>query len=332
MTDNINLLKEKMFAKIASSENAHIKHLQIDEDDLTISEKYSCLEKLFEDKPSIFLERYYIYLDKKDIILFEKCKNLSMVEHYINQIKSNHLLKQNPKLKKYALKNKYYKILEKLIEEGDYFSDYEMKKRDPLLYDQMVGQYLDEAEITENAKLSSPNSFADNLINQLESINNDEHYDKQLENEKCITEEYDSDDSEGTTLDNDMTEEFDIKTILRKEFTAIMHQRFLEGLDDFNYGDYKYDHDPKLLEIINRDKEDAYFDEDDNNEDSDDMDTLSNHDNCLKRDTLSNDDNCLKEDTLSNDVYESYKDEIFIKNDNLNNEKIDHFKNNVFRT
>lgn len=39
-----------------------------------------------------------------------------------------------------------YMALQKLIEEDSYFSEVEMMKRNPLLYDQLIGQYLSEKE------------------------------------------------------------------------------------------------------------------------------------------------------------------------------------------
>ena len=37
--------------------------------------------------------------------------------------------------------------MKELSDKGSYFSDEEMKHRDPLLYEQMVGQYLTEEDV-----------------------------------------------------------------------------------------------------------------------------------------------------------------------------------------
>ena len=44
--------------------------------------------------------------------------------------------------------------MKKLESQGSYFSDSEMKHRDPLLYDQLIGQYLTDEEAAEKVDRS----------------------------------------------------------------------------------------------------------------------------------------------------------------------------------
>lgn len=44
------------------------------------------------------------------------------------------------------IKNRRFEALKKLITEGSYFSEEEMRKRNPLLYEQLIGQFLTEEE------------------------------------------------------------------------------------------------------------------------------------------------------------------------------------------
>lgn len=45
-----------------------------------------------------------------------------------------------------CIKNRRFDALKKMVTEGTYFSEEEMRKRNPLLYEQLVGQYLSEEE------------------------------------------------------------------------------------------------------------------------------------------------------------------------------------------
>ena len=45
----------------------------------------------------------------------------------------------NERTNQTKIRNRRYEAMKELLSKGDYFSDDEMKRRDPLLYDQMVG-------------------------------------------------------------------------------------------------------------------------------------------------------------------------------------------------
>ncbi|KTG43852.1 hypothetical protein cypCar_00028542 [Cyprinus carpio] len=51
------------------------------------------------------------------------------------------------------------------------------------------------------------------------------------------------------------------KAMLREEFLSPMHQRFLDGKDDFNYSEVDENPDYDNLNILSCDAEERYFDE-----------------------------------------------------------------------
>ena len=66
---------------------------------------------------------------------------------------------------------------------GEYFSDEEMKKRDPLLYEEMIGQFL-TAEDTANMsqKLMGENvQLSHLLLRHLQVMQNNEMYQQQID-------------------------------------------------------------------------------------------------------------------------------------------------------
>lgn len=59
-----------------------------------------------------------------------------------------------------------------------------------------------------------------------------------------------------------------------------MHQRFLDGKDkDFNYSEVDDNPDYDNLDIVSRDAEDKYFDEDDEEEEEDEMENDDEEEN-----------------------------------------------------
>ena len=68
--------------------------------------------------------------------------------------------------------------MKRLVSEKEYFSDHEMKARDPLLYEEMVGQHLTEDEVMEQAQDSNM-ELSNVLFKHIESIHNNELYAKQ---------------------------------------------------------------------------------------------------------------------------------------------------------
>uniref|UniRef100_A0A8C1LVZ6 Coiled-coil domain containing 97 n=1 Tax=Cyprinus carpio TaxID=7962 RepID=A0A8C1LVZ6_CYPCA len=112
--------------------------------------------------------------------------------------------------------------------------------QEPLLYEQYIRQYLSE-EILQRSE-------EERLIqNRLE---------EEQEREHCAAEESEEEDRQTEWEPN--AEE---KAMLREEFLSPMHQRFLDGKDDFNYSEVDENPDYDNLNILSCDAEERYFDE-----------------------------------------------------------------------
>lgn len=78
--------------------------------------------------------------------------------------------------------------------EGQYFSEEQMRGRDPLLYEQYVGQYLSEEEILERSEenmRNGPKGLADLLINSYQEKLIQNRLEEEQEMEQCAVEESD---------------------------------------------------------------------------------------------------------------------------------------------
>lgn len=81
-----------------------------------------------------------------------------------------------------------------LSAEGQYFSEEQMRVRDPLLYEQYIGQYLSEEEIlqrSEEAMKNGPGGLADLLINSYQEKLIQNRLEEEQEREQCAVEESD---------------------------------------------------------------------------------------------------------------------------------------------
>lgn len=158
---------------------------------------------------------------------------------------------------------------------GEYFSDEQMRFRAPLLYEQYIGQYLTPEELSARTpapqapRPGSPSTPAYPLSDLLfQSYQERELQQKLLrqqeEEEACLEEEEDSDE-EDQSSDKDSESwvpDSEERLILREEFTSRMHQRFLDGKDGgFDYSTVDDNPDFDNLDIVSRDEEERYFDE-----------------------------------------------------------------------
>lgn len=143
---------EKLFKRIVSEKSAFFRSQQKNEPELTDEEKYEIVSKLYVDKPPLFLSRYSNFMSKNDCQWF-KCyteepgvsSDSGEIDFYLKKLNSS-----SQKSYKNKVKNRRYAYLKHLIEKTDYFSDYEMRKRHPLLFEQMIGKYQSENEMRQS--------------------------------------------------------------------------------------------------------------------------------------------------------------------------------------
>ena len=260
--DQLEELKEAMINFICQQKDANLQNiLQINDPD-SFDERKQIVQDALELNHATFLSRFRKSLKPNHLKFFELQTyppELQFdVDHYLKEIKLELSNRET------IVKNRRYAALTKLIEDKKYFSVDEMKLRNPLLYNQLVDQYLSAAE---RRAFNRPNPRTDTLTDiLLKGIDRDYMQDlekKQLEQEGIDSEDNSSNDSEsreqfpkqwGNYEENSnpanepstsqpkkrskkakaiTTEE---RSLLRDEFVGIMYASFLEGKDeDFDY-------------------------------------------------------------------------------------------------
>uniref|UniRef100_A0A8C5RDJ7 Coiled-coil domain containing 97 n=1 Tax=Laticauda laticaudata TaxID=8630 RepID=A0A8C5RDJ7_LATLA len=253
-----------MFHAVANSHLA-VQSQQKDEPDFTAVQKLDILRNLYHTKPLIFLERFRTVLREEDLPCFHHLSGNYEADFYCAEVRKANL----GKTLHTRVKNKRYAALQQLIRGGEYFSDEQMRGRDPLLYEQYIGQYLSDEELQElgHCKLEASCSLSGILLDSYqEKVIQQRLLIQQEQEEACQEEE--EEDSDQDSKDQDFNPDADEwvpdeeeKAFLREEFTSRMYQRFLEGKDlDFNYSEVDENPEFDNLDIVSRDEEERYFD------------------------------------------------------------------------
>ncbi|XP_017132658.1 coiled-coil domain-containing protein 97 [Drosophila elegans] len=297
-----------IFKTLAENNQIVFKSQQIDDPEIPLEEKQVIAREVFEKNRENFLIRFGGYLNVRQLGSFQDLAVKEPIKPDENLEEMCLLLedfRRKLSTRSVSIKNRRYHAMQQLLDKGEYFSEHEMMQRAPDLYQELVGQYLTEAEKKARDSYDVRNtSFSGILMHTLEKKQRDELLEEtQQENEKEVeakSEPIPSADFEvpvacrkqwggfeddepiacstsrnaearvPANIANISTPEFynpGERELLRNEFLSMMKERFLSGEDkDF---DYTAVDDNALLDDlkqIEQDEEDAYF------EDSDDDD------------------------------------------------------------
>ncbi|EDV19504.1 Coiled-coil domain-containing protein 97 [Trichoplax sp. H2] len=269
--------------KHVTASNCSIVSQQRGDEELSNDDKMNRLMQILHHQPATFLFRFGQYLNPSHLKYFEQFHDNFTISHYLRQIKEG----LDDSKMKVRVRNRRYECLQRLIEDGNYFDDEEMRKRCPYLYEQYIGQYLSADEKNEIALRHSAVSLSGYLHYLLDESETKALLEHRRKREEEITEEEEDDDDEDDN-DPDKNEQTKVisdeeKTRSRQEFVNIMKTRFLNGEDtEFDYGKIDYDVEYDSLKVRTQDEEDRYFD-------GEDSETCSDYQN-------ENDDNVIDYD------------------------------------
>ncbi|KAM3599062.1 uncharacterized protein V6R79_026147 [Siganus canaliculatus] len=251
-----------------------VKSQQLGEAELTLEERREELLNQYRSRPLVFLERYHAWIKPHCLPAFTHVCSDPRAQHYSKVIERRASASTN----KTRVRNHRYAALRALQKEGQYFSEEQMRQREPLLYEQYVGQYLTDEEVLERsqeamkdsaqeASGSEPGGLAHLLLSSYQERLIQDRLQEEQEREDGAEEEDEDeseDDADSGVHQQEVEPTPEEKALLREEFISQMHQRFLEGKDkDFNYSEVDENPDYDNLDIVSRDAEDRYFDEDD---------------------------------------------------------------------
>lgn len=174
----------------------------------------------------------------------DKMKDFSLLlKEYRDLSKLRELTKKVPS----RIANRRYAKLQELIREGEYFSEEEIQRRQPILYQMYVGRYI-------QTDRPAPESFHELLMNQMMNYQSEEDLDKLILNNPSLIDHI-------STVDKELTPQE--KSDNEDELIVLMHNRFLAGLDkdfiDYDLIDNNDRYDD--CKTMDRDDEERYFDQ-----------------------------------------------------------------------
>lgn len=279
------------FNYLVNNKNICFKNQQRGEADLTDEEKFNIAKDIYNKSKSLFLMRFGKFMKKEQLEMFSPNSISSEEDEEIKLMLDNLTRTYLESSNALKTKNRRYEALKQLITENSYFSEVEMMKRNPLLYEQLVGQYLNEEERRERDRGENTNTLVKIL---LEGIERDEAFirkKQQQEAEADAMEESESDDDydgrikvppapkpstsrwgefsdiqehiiskHGLITTNQKFITQQERQLLRDEFISIMYSNFLNGVDDFDYTTVDNNDAYDNIEILGNDEEDKYFD------------------------------------------------------------------------
>ncbi|CAL8273139.1 unnamed protein product [Lota lota] len=284
-----------------------VKSQQIGEADLTLDQRREELLQQYKSKPLVFLERYQAHLKPQHLAAFSHLSSDPRAKHYCRVIQR----RPGGHADRTRVRNHRYAALRVMQREGQYFSEEQMRNREPLLYEQYIGQYLTDDEILERSqelmrdgaaqgRSDGPEGCASGglahiLLNSYQERLLQSRLEEEQEKEDGAKEEEEDDEYEDDEDDKDGGQEErqggptqEEKALLREEFIGQMHQRFLAGQDkDFNYSEVDENPDYDNLDIVSRDAEEKYFDddyeeeEDDEEEEEDQSENKDGDEECM---------------------------------------------------
>uniref|UniRef100_I3LTG1 Coiled-coil domain containing 97 n=1 Tax=Sus scrofa TaxID=9823 RepID=I3LTG1_PIG len=124
------------------------------EPDLTEQEKVAILGQLYHEKPLVFLERFRTGLREEHLACFGHLRGDHRADFYCAEVARQGTAR--PRTLRTRLRNRRYAALRELIQGGEYFSDEQMRFRAPLLYEQYIGQYLTQEELSARGPAHQP--------------------------------------------------------------------------------------------------------------------------------------------------------------------------------
>lgn len=226
---------------------------------------------LLERDPGVFLERYGSKLSQQERAQFEPLRDDYEVDFYLKLAEDEEVTAKSGLSA--TAKNRRLAQLNRLVEEGKYFSEEAMRSRAPLLHQQYIGQ-------RPPAAAPSAPTLSGTLLRQHDEQEHQTKLQQQQEQEAMVEEEEET--SSGEADENEEVQHFkddeDAESLSANKYTtltdpqntadflALMHQRFLTGADhehvDYNTIDKNATLDDDWAAQAEGDAQEKYFDAD----------------------------------------------------------------------
>ncbi|XP_058177118.1 coiled-coil domain-containing protein 97 [Anopheles ziemanni] len=167
-----DVIVHDLFEHISSNPRVFFKNQQINDPELSMVEKENILREVLDKSHCTFLSRFGPFMKDEHLRYFEQNEQTlaySPDERYEIDYHLERIRKLRNGGRATEVRNRRYAALQKMCNDGTYFSEQEMMQREPLLYEQLVGQYMTEKEKRErDASVPVTPSVVNIIFNQMD--------------------------------------------------------------------------------------------------------------------------------------------------------------------
>ncbi|KAI8084243.1 coiled-coil domain-containing protein-domain-containing protein [Gilbertella persicaria] len=243
--------------------NIPFKTLRYGEIEPTQEEKLHQMQLTLLDDPALFLGKWGRHLSQTTLRMFKVVENNYEVDFYLNSLlyqESQDVDMTRPVSRKSAMhqlaQNRRYEFLQRELKYSDYFSDESIRLREPVLYDQYVGQHIPVQERTK--PFENNMTLVNRIFSNMDQKYVYDHLDQQkiVDEERFEEEEEDSEDEimekstpfvmtknkgKQVTTSEEQEEEQDIEDMIefreqqRLELIRLLEEKFLAGKDKVRF-------------------------------------------------------------------------------------------------
>ncbi|CAO0794209.1 unnamed protein product [Mucor circinelloides] len=296
-------------------ENIPFKTLRHGEMELPQSEQLTQIQATLHNDPGLFLSKWGRYLSQNSLRLFQDIRGNYEVDFYLDsllyqqegepsppqQVQQSTLQPHKKSAMQLLAQNRRYRYLQQKLRHSDYYSDESIQLREPILYDQFIGQYIPARErakpfdndmtLVNRIFSNMDRKFVDDHLYE-QKIKDEEQYEEEEEEEEddegdevekstpvvltkkkgkdiemkeaTLSDEDDDEDIQGEEEDDveDMKAETEFREEQRAELIRLLEEKFLAGKDEFDYDQVDYNEEYDDLQQMEQDIHDRYFDED----------------------------------------------------------------------
>ncbi|XP_037044445.1 coiled-coil domain-containing protein 97 [Bradysia coprophila] len=186
-------LKTNMIDHLVFENRAFFRSQQINDPDITDTERRTIAEQLLQESHKKFLFRFGAHIKENHLRYFEnQCYGAD------DEYEMKYLLKDiRTKLKNRVrdVRNRRYMAMQKMLDTTTYFSEKEMMSREPLLYEQLIGRYMTAGERRLRDGVDEDGEYSGVLLERISNDHVTELKEKQENDEQRFTDS-DSDDSD----------------------------------------------------------------------------------------------------------------------------------------
>lgn len=211
--NSLTSTESEMIDHIVQENKAFFRSQQINDPDITEAERTEIVHKVLRSGHKKFLYRFGNHIRADHLTYFEeyRIKHPTDEDDYEIGFFLRDIRKRLHNRHR-DVKNRRYAAMRKMIEDDDdpYFSEQDMMGRQPLLYEQLVGQYLTDTEKKQRDNFDPDIEFSGVLLDGIAKRHLDELRQKQLKEEEeeaevqiddASEEDEDSSASEGKEID-----------------------------------------------------------------------------------------------------------------------------------